>query len=336
MAIGIDVGGTKISGVLADADGRVLGERRVVTRLDRPDAPVEQVIAICAELAAAGAQPHAATTSGGRRMGAQRVRPEAIGIGVPGLVDPTGRDVVWAPNLPGWRNLPLAERVEAALGLPARLVNDGHAGALAEAWLGAGRGARVMAYITVGTGIGGGVVIDGRIHRGATGTAGAFGWLWAGRPPATAGGGAPRSQSDRAVPSDDEPLAGSRYPELGPLERRASGKAIAALAGSDDAGILFDRARGGHPAALALTDAVAAELSSGLASIIATLDPDVIVLGGGVMRAADLLLPRVRETIRRVAQPYAVKSLRVEPAALVERAGPLGAARMALTDVPAP
>jgi len=206
--------------------------------------------------------------------GAGRIR--ALGLGVPGGCDPRRGLVGWAPNLPGWRNIRVAGILRRALRCRAVIENDADMAALGERWKGAARGCRDALILTIGTGIGGGLIVNGKLARGANGVAGAAGWMR---------------------------IGGHR------LEDLASGPAITRT------GI----GRG----AKALGEAVA--------SLVSVLNPEVVVLGGGVMDGhGATLLRAVRRSVRRQAQPIAARRVRVLASTLRNRAGMLGAIRAAM------
>jgi len=158
LAGAIDVGGTKIAAALVDPQGRIRKRLRESTTQDSGEALVEQVLALARRLVT-----HA--------EGAVR----GIGLAVPAVVEAESGVVRWAPNLP-WRDVPLAALVQNALGLPALIAHDGHAAALGEHWTGAGRGARNLVFLVAGTGVGAGLILDGRLYRGSRNLAGAIGW----------------------------------------------------------------------------------------------------------------------------------------------------------------
>src|SRR5215213_351910 len=186
----VDLGGTKIHTAVSDEAGRILAEDRRPTEVERgPDGVIARIIDSL-EASLAG--------TGGSRLA-------ALGAAAPGPIDREHGTVREAPNLPGWRSVPLAARLGEALGCPAVLENDANAAALGEFTFGAGRGSQHMIYLTVSTGIGGGLILDGCLYRGATGSAGELGHI---------------------VLDDDGPLCGCGA--RGCLEALASGTAIAA------------------------------------------------------------------------------------------------------------
>ncbi|MCX6020767.1 MAG: ROK family protein, partial [Chloroflexi bacterium] len=161
---GVDLGGTKIAAALAAPDGVVLGTAVIPTEPGAgPDAVVRRLAG------AVRAAMHASNANHGDLA--------RVAVGVPGPVD-AQRGVVWtAPNLPGWREVPVSDLLASSLGVPVTLVNDAHAAALAEHRCGAGRGVDNMVYITLGTGVGGGIILNGELYGGARGTAGEIGHM---------------------------------------------------------------------------------------------------------------------------------------------------------------
>jgi glucokinase len=293
LLAGVDVGGTKITAGIADRSGRVL----VSTRARTPDegGAVEASIALLRQAL--------------REAGASAKRLAAVGIAVPAVTDAEQRDVVWAPNVPGWQTrTAVAGPVEAAVGVPCALHYDGHAWVTGEWWAGAARSARDVALVAVGTGLAGGVILDGRLHRGRLGVAGAIGW-WV---PDWRLAGGERSRTD------------------GWLESFAAGPAIARAARCATAEEACERARQGDRRAQVAIAHAAQALGAAVAGLVSLLDPEVVVLAGGVMAGgADLILPRVQEIVRAEAQPQMAEGVRIVVAALGEHAAWLGAARLA-------
>jgi len=294
LLAGIDVGGTKIAAGIVDGDGRILASRRVPTAPPGGVRVVDQIIDLLRELIPQFAPAPEAV--------------DAIGIAVPAVIDRPGGAVLWAPNIPGWQErVPVAPPISDALGLPVSLHYDGHAWVMGEWWRGAARGAQHVALIAVGTGIGGGLLLGGRLHTGHVGVAGALGW-WA----------------------LDRQHAGTPSSIRGGLESIASGPAIARAAGADTAEAAFHAAREGDPTARTAVANAAHALGLAAADLASLLDPEVIVLAGGVMTGgADLLLPTIQDLVRRVSQPQVARSVRLVPAELGEDAAWLGAAKLA-------
>lgn len=312
--LGIDVGGTKV------AVGLVTGEGRVLSHVREPTAEARRSPGILASLVRLSRR---AAAEAGVEWGSLA----AAGIVLPGPTDPRGPTMLAAPTIPELEGVPLSPSLGVELGLPLAGDNDANAIALAEARFGAARGARVAVYLTISTGIGGGVVADGQLFRGASGTAGEFGHL--------------------VVEPDGEPCACGG---AGCLETVASGPAIARRARrllprhpesvladrswragrSWDAHLLADAARQGDAMALHVWEDVGERLGLAVASIINLFDADCVVLGGGVMGAADLLLPTLRQVAAERAMPVLGRPVSVAPAALGEDAGIVGAAALGM------
>ncbi len=309
LTIGIDVGGTKILGGVVDEEGNVLEELRVVSPATDVAAIEEAITRLVVDLTG-------------------RHRVEAVGVGAAGYIDKARSVVMFAPNL-AWRDLDLRAELEARVGLPVVVENDANAAAWGEFRYGAGEDVDDLLLVTVGTGVGGGVVLDGLLHRGAFGVGGEIGHM-------------------RVVPDGILCGCGNR----GCLESYGSGSALvrearaAASAGSLLARDLLDRA-GGDPAAITgplVTEGAQAGdpfcveqlvvlgtwLGDGIASLAAVLDPAVVVIGGGVSAAGDLLLDPIRTAFGRQLTGRGHRPLaEIRLARLGNRAGLIGAADLA-------
>lgn len=227
-----------------------------------------------------------------------------MGVIVPGIYDQS-TGMAWAPNLWGREFHPLRDALRQRLGVPIAGGSDRAACVLAEQWRGAAIGLRNVVFVAVGTGIGVGIVADGRVVEGAHGAAGAAGWMLAGNPWKDA------------------------YRSCGGWETEAAGPAVARRAGMASAEAVAAAARSGDAKALDALLQTADHLAAGIANLISVLDPEMVVLGGGLMQAADLILDRVRRQALRWTQPIAAAAVRIEKSALGEDAGLLGAARLA-------
>lgn len=289
LTVALDVGGTKVAGGLVDADGRVLAR-------ERTSSAGADLTGRVARLARTLVDRAGGTVAG-------------VGLSVAGAVEPATGVVTFAPNLPSWNGVAVGPELSAALGgLPVVLGYDGHAGALGEHWRGAGRGARSLAFLIIGTGVGGGLVLDGRLHLGAHRIAGAAGWM----------------VTDPAQTRTPEGRA------RGGLESVAAGPAIAAAAGLADARAVAAAAAQGHPAAVAAVDRAAAAVGHAAVGIVSLLDVDAVVLGGGVGAGIPAFAERTRAAVAELAQPQARKGVRVLPAQLGDDAFLVGAARLVL------
>ena len=306
VACGIDVGGTKIAGCVVDGDGAIVEQARVVS----PATSTEAITGAIAGLV--------------RQLG-ERHEIGSVGVGAAGFIDRARSTVLFAPNL-AWKDEPLRADLEAQLDLPVVVENDGNAAAWGEFVYGAGADANDLLLITVGTGVGGGVVIDGELYRGSFGVAAEVGHIRVERNGRLCGCG-----------------------NHGCLEQYGSGTALVRGAREEAAGgsllarDLLDRA-GGDPQGIngPLISLAAAEgdgfaieqlamlgswLGEGLASLAAVLDPGVVVIGGGVSEAGDLLLAPLRESFRANLSGRGNRpELELRQARLGNTAGMIGAA----------
>lgn len=307
--LGVDVGGTKILGVVVADDGEVLAERRVGTPERAGASLVDVLVSMIDDLRTASLE----------KIG-------AVGLGVPALVD-EGGVVRFAPNLADVEGLVIGREVGDAIGLPVDVDNDANAAAWGELIYGAARGTSHAAVVTLGTGIGAGLILDGRLYRGAHGFAAEVGHIVVMRDgPRCACGGIGHWEASASGEA------------LGRLarDRVADGRAseVLRLAGGRVESVVGDHvaaaALAGDAEALAILDDYADAVALGLVSLVAVLDPERVVLGGGVLRMGDLLLGRVRHAFdRRIEGAAARGGVPIVAAGLGERAGAIGAATLA-------
>lgn len=289
LHVGLDLGGTNIKTAVLEraADAfTVLSTDSVETgATDGPDA-------VAANLVAAGLQ-----TMGGRPA-------DTFGLGVPGHFDrDTGRILLF-PNLPGeWKGYPLRDRVGEGLGADIWMVNDARAFTLAEGLLGGGAGCSTVACITLGTGVGGGLMIDGRLHRGAFGVAGELG-------------------HQTVLP--DGPLCGCG--NRGCVEALVRADVLAAQAGRANVSEVFVGARDGDARCVAAVDRMADYLGIGLANVVTLFGPDRIVVGGGIAEAGDLVLTPITKAVKSRVTLVPTDSIEIVPAKFGRFAGAVGAA----------
>ena len=229
----------------------------------------------------------------------------AIGIGTPGPADVAGRVARVAINLAGWQDVPLADWLEADLQRPVVLANDANCAGLGEVWLGAGRGYRDAILLTLGTGVGGAIVLNGELFVGRTGTAAELGLI---------------------TLNPEGPTCNSG--NQGSLEQYASIGAIQRRFGCDPKE-LGDRASQGDPTAIAAWQDYGKTLAAGLASLVYVLTPEAIILGGGISGSAAFFLPALIEELDRRVLPSSREGLQIRIAALGNEAGMAGAARLA-------
>jgi len=304
----IDLGGTKLRAIVADLEGAVRGEVIVPTEAEGgPDHVIGRMVETLA----------AAAADAGLGLGDLR----GLGVASPGALNLVNGIVHEAPQLPGWDGVPLPRILSDRLDVPVLLENDANAAALGENRFGAGRGTRQMIYFTVSTGVGGGIIIDGRVYHGVTGSAGELGHII-------------------VQPNGARCLCG----ELGCLEAYASGTGIAWRAaelveagdapglervrrekGELDADEIADAAREGDEAARRLFDEAGFYLGIALTNCVNIFNPEMIVLGGGVtFGAGDLFVARAEDTMRQLSRKEPLGHVRLERGELGDRAGPLG------------
>lgn len=309
MAVGVDIGGTKVAAGLVDPDGQLRRTVRLPTPGRDPRA-VEDTIAEAVREVSAG----------------QRV--VAVGIGAAGFVAADQATVLFSPHL-AWRREPLRGAVERRLGRPVLVDNDANAAAWAEHRFGAGVGESRLLCVTLGTGIGGGIVVDGRLERGRYGLAGEFGHmvLVPGGHRCECGNRGCWEQyaSGNALGREAREMATAGSPVVADLVRRAGGQ-VEAIVGP----LVTEAARAGDPAAVELLEEAGRWLGLGLANLAAALDPGTIVIGGGVSEAGEMLLRPAREAFGRMLTGRGFRpAARIEPAALGPAAGMVGIADLA-------
>ncbi len=288
--LGLDLGGTNIKVVVLEHDA---GGWRVIHRDQVATPAAEGPDRVVARLAEVGVEAI------GRSPGVS-----SVGIGIPGLYDPAAGTTRFLVNIPGaWDGHPVAGPVEEALGVPAALINDARAFGLAELRLGAGRGASAMVGLTLGTGVGGVIAIDGRVHRGHDGTGGELG---------------------HQTLDPDGPTCGCG--NRGCLEAYARADRIAEACGTSTAEEAMARARVGDAQALAGFERVGRYLGVGIANMITVITPERIVIGGGLAAALDLLLDTIRDEVRRHVFTTSLDGVEIVPAELGTWAGAIGAA----------
>jgi len=277
-AIGLDIGGTKISGGVIDGTGAILARGRRDTPAQDPAAIAEEAASLIREL------------SRGHEI-------DAVGVACAGFIDRTGSTVLFAPNL-AWRDEPLKTRLESVLDLPVIIENDANAAAWGEFRFGAAAEANDMVLITVGTGIGGGIVVDGVLLRGAYGVAAEIGHMRVVRGGIRCGCGNrgcwEQYASGTALVREARELVISGTPIAARLSELCAADP-AALTGPD----VTRAAAEGDPAAVELMADLGEWIGEGVASVAAILDPELVVLGGGVSEAGSLLIDPALAAFRR-------------------------------------
>lgn len=303
-AVGIDLGGSKIGGIRMDEHGRVLARREAATPPDA-DAIVDEVLGITTALV----EDEAA----------------AVGVGAAGMVEFDAGTLRFAPNLP-LRDLPLRELVQERSGLRCVVDNDANAAGWGEYRFGAGRGRDHVLLVTVGTGIGGAIVTDGTLYRGAHGFAAEIGHFIV-EPDGPECGCGNRGCWEQVA-------SGKALDRLASVEadRDPSGGIAAAAGGRQATGRdVSVAARTGDPAAVAIFEEVGRRLGEGIAGLVNVLDPELVVVGGGVAEEGDLLLAPARRAFRDTVEAVRRRpEVPIVPAELGTDAGAIGAAALAL------
>jgi len=315
--IGIDLGGTKISTALIDSAGTIITHDYRETRAtEGQKAVIERMLDAARRVMA--------------QAGVNQAQVAAAGIGAPGPLDVEAGVVVAPPNLPGWDRVPLRRLIENRLGITTFLENDANAAALGEHRFGAGRGVEHMIYVTASTGIGGGLILNGRLYHGASGMAGEIGHI-------------------TIIPYG--PLCGCG--NRGCLEALAAGTAIARqararvargaptliadLAGGDPervtAKLVAEAASQGDVEAQEVLAEAMHYLGIGMANLVNLFNPQLIVIGGGLTNIGEMLFGPVQRAIDRRALPTLAQGVRVVRAELGDNAGVLGAAAVALAQI---
>lgn len=311
LSIGVDIGGTKILAGIVTDDGQVLATaRRPTPRHDANDV-LDLVSEVVNEL-----------------VEGSTAALEGVGLGVAGLVDAGRSRVYFAPNL-RWSQVPVRQLLEAATGLPVVVENDGNVAAWGEYRFGTGRGSSAMTLVTVGTGVGGGIIVDGALFRGSHGAAGEIGHINAvpdGRPCGCGRHGClEQYASGNALVREARALA---------AERRREAGALLALGDGTPEGVqgvhVTQAAKAGDPVATEAFTIVGTWLGRGLADLAAVLDPELFVIGGGVSDAGDLLLASARQTLADKLIGQQNRPIpQVKAAQLGNNAGLVGAADLA-------
>jgi glucokinase len=318
--VGVDIGGTNVVvGALPEDGSQLVGTRKIPTEAGRgPKHVVDRIVGLIGEAMDAV-----------EAAGADRADVVGVGIGSPGPLDRGTGTVIETPNL-GWRNFPLRDLISNAVDLPATLDNDANCATYGEWWLGAGRNVDTLVGLTLGTGIGGGIVLNGKLYHGVNDAAGELGHT--------------------TIDSTGRKCKCGNY---GCLEAYASGPAIALRAAegleSGAESILPDLVGGRLEAitaavvyeAVVLGDAFAEEvmketakfLGAGIANIINSLNPEMVVVAGGVTRAGEMLFRPLRAEVRRRAFKHAEEACRIVPGALEGTAGVIGAAGVFRTEM---
>lgn len=290
--IGLDLGGTNIDYTVIEVDPgetrpTVVATDKVRTRAHQgPERVRDRLIEV------------------GKKLTAEYGSVVGVGVGVPGLFDAQTGAIEFLPNLPGpWEGFSLGDPVSEGIEAPATLINDARAFTLAEGTIGAGADAKVMLGVTLGTGIGGGIMVDGRLHLGAFGTAGEFG---------------------HQTVDPNGPVCGCG--NHGCLEAVAKGSEIAKAAGVENAVAAYTAAAEGDPRALDAIAHASYFMAIGIANVVTVFGVDTVVLGGGIMSAGDLVLNPLVSALHARLTLVPASRVTIVKAALGVKAGAVGAA----------
>lgn len=318
--LGVDVGPHKIVAMVADLSGDVVAEHRADTRGLDGRAVLDAIVSVTAQ--ASADVPETSLL--------------AAAVGSPGLIDPGTGAVTLAPSIPGWDRIPIASALRDRLACPVTVHNDVNLAVLGERWRGDAASVDNLVFLQWGARVGTGIMINGKLHIGAAGAAGELGFL--------------DLASTVSGPADPSAREGdSSTTTMGPFERQVGAAAVIDLAiaeaarsddaellalmrtaqADDDAAVLFDAARAGNKLAEQIIDTICARMAGGLAALQLILDPDLIVVGGGLSRAGEPLLSAVETHLRtRTLAPP-----RLALSSLGDTAVVLGAVRSALSEV---
>jgi glucokinase len=318
LVLGVDLGGTKILTAVTNSQGKTLSRDHSITPASKGhEAVIESIVA--------------SSQSVLRQANVAISQLTAVGIGAPGLVNPETGILFTSPNLPGWQDVPLKDMMQEKLGKKTFVINDAAAAALGEFYFGAARGVRNFIYVTLSTGIGGGIIVDGKVYSGAIGAAGEVGHM---------------------TIDDDGPICncGNR----GCWETLASGTALARearqrikqgvrtsileyAAGGDveevTAQVVHSAAEHGDRLAKELIARTGYYVGVGLANLINIFNPELIVIGGGLSNIGDMLLEPAFMVARERAFKQAFQAVRFASAGLGRDSGVLGAAAFALQEM---
>jgi glucokinase len=309
--LAVDLGGTKIAVAVISLQGKILFRAQEPTNQMGPDALIAQMARMLRGLLKQSA------------LSIHEI--QGIGIGIPAVLEPKTDFVIWGPNLKGWRNVGLRGALEGEFSLPVSVEYDGHTAVFGEWWQGAGRGFDSIAMIVIGTGIGGGLILDGKLYRGHNRLAGAAGWF--------------------ALTTDAAASAPYGH-SVGHWESLAAGPGIARLAtellpNHPESGLnaipptelsarrIFEFARTGDVLSLHVVQQTAQWIGLGVANVISLVNPQIVVLGGSIGCQPELL-PVVQEVMRRWAQPASAESVKIFASQLGADAGLYGAAYASL------
>ncbi len=308
-ALAVDLGGTKTAGALIDDSGSILFSHQERTVQSGPEEGIVQIIELLEEII--------------QQSRISRDEIAGIGIGIPAVLESETDLVLWAPNLNGWRNVPLRSKLEQHFNLPTRIEYDGHTAVLGEWWQGNGRGYRSLMNIIIGTGVGGGLILNERLIRGSSRLAGAIGWFVI-RNTKTS-----QQEFEQALGRWEAWVAGpalARQAQALLAKKQSSTSSLQAFGHEVTAKEIFDAASKGDTLARHILSDWSELVGIGIANVVSLVNPDVVILGGGVGCNAAEWIPRIQATVQKYAQPFSAQQVRILVSSLGNRAGLLGAA----------
>ncbi|HIJ64440.1 MAG TPA: ROK family glucokinase [Candidatus Hydrogenedentes bacterium] len=310
VVVGIDLGGTNVRAAVVTREKEILTKASMPTNAARGPEAVMAVMQAAAEAV----------------LTAAKVAPKdvlAVGIGSPGPLNWQTGVVYEAPNLPGWENVPLAQRMQERLHAPCFLDNDANVACYGEFWLGAGQGCENMALLTLGTGVGGGLVVFGRLVRGIDGTAAELGHIKVRRDGRLCGCGARGClEAYASVTGMVRTAVKGIKADRSTVLKDLCGNDLGALTGK----MISDAAEQGDAFARWVIEETGIWLGVGISSIINALNPEKIVLCGGMIAAGDLLFEPIRRTARELSFDVPANRAEIVPAGLGADSGVIGAA----------
>jgi glucokinase len=305
--LAVDIGGTKIACGLVRQDGTILRRVQEPTGREGPQQNIAQIIRQLETLLADSGLSHEDVLG--------------IGIGIPAMLERDTDFIIWGPNLIGWRNVALRPNLESHFDLPVCIEYDGHTSVLGEWWVGAGRGYHSLVDIIIGTGLGGGMILEDRLIRGNNRLAGAAGWF------TFCAGPGQEDPNDRALGYWEARTAG---PGIARRAKELMATGQYSVLGGDSSSItskeVFSAAREGDLLAKTICDEIADLLGSGIANIVSLVNPEIIILGGSVGANAGFMIPRIHEVVNTWAQPVSARAVQIFVSTLAGDAGLLGAA----------
>lgn len=308
VVIGVDLGGTNLRTAILSPDGSILDRHKEATHAaDGWEKVVARLIENIKQQRAVAVR--------------QGFDVAAVGVGAPGVIQADKGIVVKSPNFPDWNNLPLKDQLEKALGTPVFLENDANAAALGEQWRGAGRGIRSMILLTLGTGVGGGIILDNKIWHGADGMAGEIGHMTLipdGRPCTCGNTGCLEMYSSaRGIVQSFLEAQGKEANGISDGLKQISSEQV------------YEAAGAGNEIAVRVMKDMGRMLGIGIASLINIFNPERIVIGGGVKDAWPLFIGSTREEIMKRAFAVPAQRTEIVPSQLGDDAGMVGAAAVA-------